>query len=122
MSKVGIGIVGSRFQADCIAASVRAMPEESFEEQASLRDIHVFLVVDDPESRELMKTVLEYAGDGKWRTEEDFWALPAARRAQTQYEELCAKHDPDHPSRMTRANWPVTPEWARGPAHGPGAA
>jgi CheY-like chemotaxis protein len=38
------------------------MPEESFEEQASLRGIHVFLVVDDPESRELMKTVLEYAG------------------------------------------------------------
>ena len=26
--KVKIGIVGSRFQADCIAASVRAMPEE----------------------------------------------------------------------------------------------
>jgi CheY-like chemotaxis protein len=38
------------------------MPEESFDEQASLRGIHVFLVVDDPESRELMKTVLEYAG------------------------------------------------------------
>jgi myo-inositol 2-dehydrogenase/D-chiro-inositol 1-dehydrogenase len=28
VSKVGIGIVGSRFQADCIAASVKAMPEE----------------------------------------------------------------------------------------------
>src|SRR3982750_4257581 len=28
-SKVGIGIVGSRFQADCIAASVKAMPEEA---------------------------------------------------------------------------------------------
>jgi predicted dehydrogenase len=27
--KVGIGIVGSRFQAECIAASVKAMPEES---------------------------------------------------------------------------------------------
>src|SRR6266516_2644769 len=27
--KVGIGIVGSRFQADCIAASVKAMPEEA---------------------------------------------------------------------------------------------
>jgi len=38
------------------------MPEESFDEQASLRGIHVFLVIDDPESRELMKTVLEYAG------------------------------------------------------------
>ena len=29
MSKVKIGLVGSRFQADCIAASVRAMPEEA---------------------------------------------------------------------------------------------
>ena len=28
MSKVRIGIIGSRFQADCIAASVKAMPEE----------------------------------------------------------------------------------------------
>src|SRR5438034_9078057 len=26
--KVGVGIVGSRFQADCIARSVKAMPEE----------------------------------------------------------------------------------------------
>ena len=38
------------------------MPEESFDEQASLRGIHAFLVVDDSESRELIKTVLEYAG------------------------------------------------------------
>ena len=29
MSKVKIGIVGSRFQADCIAASVRSMPDEA---------------------------------------------------------------------------------------------
>ncbi len=29
MSKVKIGIVGSRFQADCIATSVRAMPDEA---------------------------------------------------------------------------------------------
>ena len=38
------------------------MPEESSGEQASLRDIHVFLVVDDSGSRELLRTVLEYAG------------------------------------------------------------
>ena len=38
------------------------MSEESFDEQASLRGIHAFLVVDDSESRELIKTVLEYAG------------------------------------------------------------
>ena len=64
-------------------------------------------------------TVLEYAGDGKWRLEEDFWALPAARRAQTRYEELCAEHDPGHPDKMTRGNWPAAPEWARGAAVGP---
>ena len=29
MTKVGIGIVGSQFQADCIATSVKAMPEEA---------------------------------------------------------------------------------------------
>src|ERR1043165_5341593 len=29
MANVKIGIVGSRFQADCIAASVKAMPEEA---------------------------------------------------------------------------------------------
>jgi hypothetical protein len=28
MTKVRIGIVGSRFQADCIAGAVKAMPEE----------------------------------------------------------------------------------------------
>jgi len=27
-SKVRIGIIGSRFQADCIAGAVKAMPEE----------------------------------------------------------------------------------------------
>src|SRR5213594_2396173 len=29
MSKVKIGIVGSRFQADCIAGAVKAIPEEA---------------------------------------------------------------------------------------------
>src|SRR5207302_6984279 len=39
-------------------------------------------------------TVLEYAGDGKWRSEEDFWAFNAARIAQAAYEEACAKYEP----------------------------
>lgn len=38
------------------------MSEESFEGRASLHGIHVLLVADDLESRELLKTVLEYAG------------------------------------------------------------
>jgi CheY-like chemotaxis protein len=38
------------------------MPAESSEEQASLRDIHVFLVADDSGSRDLLRSVLEDAG------------------------------------------------------------
>ena len=29
MTKVGVGIVGSRFQAECIAASVKVLPDEA---------------------------------------------------------------------------------------------
>jgi ketosteroid isomerase-like protein len=64
-------------------------------------------------------SILHYAGDGKWDLEEDFWAFPAAQKAQAQYVEARAKHDPDHPGRMTRAHWPDAPDWARGPAKGP---
>lgn len=66
-------------------------------------------------------TILTYAGDGKWSCEEDFWAFPAAQRAQAAYVEARAKHDPDHSGKMTRLHWPDAPEWARGPAQGPKA-
>ena len=66
-------------------------------------------------------TILTYAGDGKWSYEEDFWAFPAAQKAQAAYIEARAKHDPDHSIRMTRLNWPDSPDWARGPAQGPKA-
>jgi DNA-binding response OmpR family regulator len=38
------------------------MPEESREAQDPLQGVHVLLVADDPDSRGLLKTVLEYAG------------------------------------------------------------
>jgi ketosteroid isomerase-like protein len=66
-------------------------------------------------------SILHYAGDGKWDLEEDYWAFPAAQKAQAAYVEARAKHDPDHPQRMTRAHWPESPDWARGPAQGPNA-
>ena len=66
-------------------------------------------------------SILEYAGDGKWSREEDFWAFPAAQKAQAAYVEARAKHDPDHPVKMTRLHWPDAPDWARGPAEGPRA-
>jgi len=38
------------------------MPEERFQERAPLRGIHILLVLDDAESGELLRTVLEDAG------------------------------------------------------------
>ena len=64
-------------------------------------------------------SILEYAGDGKWRLEEDYWAVRAAGDANTAYETACTAHDPDHPKRMTRQHWPEGPSWAVGPAVGP---
>jgi CheY-like chemotaxis protein len=38
------------------------MPQERFEERASLRGIHILLVVDEADSGELLRAVLEEAG------------------------------------------------------------
>jgi len=66
-------------------------------------------------------SILHYAGGGKWDLEEDFWAFPAAQKAQAAYVDARAKHDPEHSLKMTRQHWPDEPEWARGPAQGPRA-
>ena len=59
-------------------------------------------------------TILDYAGGGKWRQEEDYWALPASRQALKEYQEACAKHDPEHASKRTRLDWGRGPAWTRG--------
>ena len=59
-------------------------------------------------------TILDYAGGGKWRQEEDYWALPASRGALKEYQEACAKHDPEHASKRTRLDWGKGPAWTRG--------
>jgi hypothetical protein len=33
-----------------------------------------------------------------------------------QYEEACAKFDPDHKQKRTRLNWGSGPDWTRGAA------
>jgi hypothetical protein len=59
-------------------------------------------------------TILTYAGDGKWSSEEDFWALPQANRASKAYAEAVTAHDPDHAKKRTRQNWPAdAPAWTR---------
>jgi ketosteroid isomerase-like protein len=55
---------------------------------------------------------LEYGGDGKWRSEEDFWILGHARDFGRKYDEARQKFDPEHPKRMSRLDWGPY-DWAR---------
>jgi hypothetical protein len=59
-------------------------------------------------------SILEYAGNGKWKREEDFWAMKESERAMREYHDACTQHDPEHANKMTRANWGCGPEWTRG--------
>lgn len=60
-------------------------------------------------------TILDYAGSGKWRQEEDFYSLAGRDRAMKEYADACLRHDPDHPKRATRLEWGHGPDWTRGP-------
>lgn len=59
-------------------------------------------------------TILEYAGNGRWSLEEDYWAVRLARETFRQYTEACERYDPDHPRKRTRLNWGKGPDWAQG--------
>jgi len=60
-------------------------------------------------------SILEYAGGGKWRSEEDFWSVTGREKAMRAYEEACRRYDPDHARKRTRRDWGNGPEWTRGP-------
>ena len=69
-------------------------------------------------------TVLEYAGNGQFSREEDFWSLPEGQRTMQQYADACARYDPDHPEKRTRRDWGNGPDWTQGAstyAESPGA-
>ena len=59
--------------------------------------------------------IIEYAGDGKWSSEEDWWIAFEMQRFGREYGAACAAHDPDHPGRMTRLDWGPWVDWARPP-------
>jgi hypothetical protein len=61
-------------------------------------------------------TVLQYAGDGMFSLEEDFWSLPEGIRTMKQYDAACRDFDPEHPKKRTRLNWGNGPDWTRGAA------
>jgi hypothetical protein len=59
-------------------------------------------------------TVLQYAGDGRFSLEEDFWSLVEGQRTMKQYDAALAAHDPAFRQRRTRRNWGNGPDWTRG--------
>lgn len=59
-------------------------------------------------------TILQYAGGGRFSSEEDFWAVPQAQRATEAYAAACTQHDPEHAKRRTRLHWGNGPAWTRG--------
>ncbi len=59
-------------------------------------------------------TILEYAGDGLFKSEEDYWSVPGARRATAEYSAALEAHDPKHKEKRTRLNWGTGPSWTRG--------
>ena len=59
-------------------------------------------------------TILDHAGNGKWKREEDFWALPKATAATEEYEQARKQFDPDHRTKQTRRDWGNGPAWTRG--------
>jgi hypothetical protein len=59
-------------------------------------------------------SVLRYAGDGQWASEEDYWDRSGARRTSEEYAAACRQAgDPGPLERMTRRHWPDGPDWAR---------
>jgi hypothetical protein len=59
-------------------------------------------------------TVLDYAGNGMFSREEDFWSLPEGVRTMKEYAALCKEYDPDAPLKRTRRNWGNGPDWTQG--------
>ena len=59
-------------------------------------------------------TILHYAGDGLFDSEEDYWAVPAGQASIQEYAKACEQFDPDHKSKRTRLHWGDGPDWTRG--------
>ena len=63
-------------------------------------------------------SIIDYAGDGQWSRQEDYWAMPAGQKAYRTYEKALAELDPGHRARRTRRDWGGGPDWTIGlPQH-----
>jgi hypothetical protein len=61
-------------------------------------------------------SIVRYAGDGLFSTEEDYWEVAGARRTAAEYAAACRRAGvagDDLDRRTTRRHWPASPSWAR---------
>jgi hypothetical protein len=61
-------------------------------------------------------TILQYAGNGLWSQEEDYWAEKLSIDCFKKYEKALREHDPNHRQKATRLDWGHGPAWTKGPA------
>jgi hypothetical protein len=61
-------------------------------------------------------SVAEYAGDGRWSHEEDYWDVKGARETARLYADAVARTGATLEDRLTRRHWPAGPPFARSSA------
>lgn len=55
---------------------------------------------------------IRYAGNGKWRSEEDLWLMAEMKRFTREYDAALAKFPQSTDDRLSRLDWGDSPEWA----------
>lgn len=61
-------------------------------------------------------SILQYAGNGQWSSEEDYWPEKLGISRFQEYGEALERHDPGHRSKRTRKQWGNGPGWTIGRA------
>ncbi len=56
---------------------------------------------------------IEYAGGGKWRSEEDVWLLPEMKNFARRYADAADKHPQTLELQLRRQDWGQWVDWAR---------
>jgi hypothetical protein len=61
-------------------------------------------------------TILQYAGNGRWSSEEDYWPEKLGILRFQEYGKALEAHDPHHRGKRTRKHWGNGPDWTIGNA------